>query len=49
MTEQELREKIGIKENELVNTNMGALDIFDVKDDIVYFGFLAFGDVSKFD
>lgn len=40
MTLKELRKKIGLKKNELFNTNIGAMDIFNVKDDVVYYGFL---------
>jgi hypothetical protein len=47
MTEKELREKIGLKENELLNTSIGHIDIFGVKDNIVSYGSLAGGNVMS--
>ncbi len=41
MTEKELRKKCGLEPGELVNTNLGALDIFAVKDNFVQYGFLS--------
>jgi hypothetical protein len=43
MTENELREKLFLKEGELINTNRGAMDIFSVENDIVTYGFVAGG------
>ena len=40
MTEQELRDKLKLKSNELINTSNGLLEIFGVKDDIVEYAFL---------
>lgn len=45
MTEKELRKICGLKDDELINTNRGALDIFGVKNDYVSYGFLAEGAV----
>jgi hypothetical protein len=47
MTEKELREKIGIGKNDLVNTNMGLVDIMAVGDGRVTYGFLAFGNLTS--
>jgi hypothetical protein len=48
MTEQELRKKIGIGKNELVETNKGFIDIFGIGKikDTVSYGFLATGVVQ---
>jgi len=43
MTEKELREKLYLKEGELINTNRGAMDILSVENDIVTYGFVAGG------
>lgn len=50
MTEEELRKECGLDNGELLNTNRGLLDIFDVKElstgqFMVSYGFLATGDV----
>ena len=47
MTEKELRDKIGIGERQLVNTNKGLMDILYIHDNKVFFGFLAFGSVQS--
>jgi len=41
MTEKDLRKKIGIQENQLLNTSNGLADILFVKDNEVTIGFLA--------
>ena len=43
MTEEEPRKKIGIGENELVNSTRGLIDIMAVKGDRITYGFLATG------
>jgi hypothetical protein len=43
MTEEELREKIGIGENDLVDSTRGLIDIMAVKGDRITYGFLATG------
>lgn len=48
MTEKELREKIGIGENDLIDSPQGLVDILKVKDDIVVLGYLV-GGVKKVD
>ena len=45
MTETELRKRCGLKSNELINSNRGALDIFSVKDGMVTIGVVATGRV----
>jgi hypothetical protein len=47
MNEEQLRETIGVGPNELVNTSNGAMDIFKVENNVVYYGFLAFGGMHK--
>ncbi len=47
MTEQELRKRIGIGENQLVNTNHGLVDIFAVRDGRITYGFLASGTMKS--
>ena len=44
MDKKKLLQKIGLKEKELLNTNLGALDIFKVENNKVTYGFLACGD-----
>ena len=46
MTKEDLLKKCGLSKNQLVNTNLGFLDILDVKDDIVSYGFLAKGQIE---
>lgn len=43
---KELLEKLGFKENQLIDTNLGALDIFTVSEDKVTYGFLAKGNIQ---
>lgn len=43
MKEIELRKKCGLKDGELINTNLGYLDILSIKNDIVTLGILATG------
>lgn len=47
MTEKELREKCGLEENGLIDTNLGLLDILLVKDDVVFLGVLANGKIIE--
>lgn len=47
MTEKDLREKIGIGENDLVMSNQGAVDIMAVGNGRVTYGFLAFGNLQS--
>jgi len=47
MTEQELRKKIGVDENDLVMSNQGAVDIMAVGNGRVTYGFLAFGNLQS--
>jgi len=41
MTEEELREKCGLRKGQLIDTNIGLLDILGVKDNTVVLGVLA--------
>ena len=34
---------LGFKPNQLINTNLGAMDVFKVTDENVHYGFLASG------
>ena len=43
MTRKELFNKIGLKNNQLISTNFGLMDVLGVTDDIVSYGFLANG------
>ena len=47
MTEKELREKCGLEEGGLINSNVGLIDILWVKDDVVCLGVLANGKIIK--
>ena len=42
-----IRKEHGLKPTQLLDTNMGPLDILEVKDGIVYYGFVAHGGVIK--
>ena len=44
MTEEQLREECGLKPGELINTNLGLIDILGVKDGMVTLGKLAGGE-----
>ncbi len=43
MTKKQLMSTIGKEENDLINTNLGLLDVFSVDDKNVHYGFLATG------
>lgn len=43
LTRAELMDKIGYKENDLINTNRGYMDVLEVDGDSVVLGFLAGG------
>ncbi|MFW9872252.1 MAG: hypothetical protein ACFFG0_04045 [Candidatus Thorarchaeota archaeon] len=43
MTEEELRKKCGLKPRELLDTNLGFLEILNVRNDIVTLGVLETG------
>lgn len=45
MTEKELRDRCGLKDGELINTDLGLMDILSVKEDKVSLGLLASGRV----
>ena len=47
MTETELRAKCGLTSKDLINTNLGFLDILKVKDGMVTLGVLATGSVFQ--
>ena len=47
MTEEELREKCGMKKGELIDTNIGLLDILGVRGDIALIGVLATGKIIE--
>lgn len=47
MAEEELREKCGLGPTELINSSLGALDIFGVKDGMVTLGVLATGKIFQ--
>lgn len=47
MTEEELRSKIGLRKYEIFESSHGLIDILRVRDDTVYYGFLAFGKVKN--
>jgi len=46
MNESDLRKKIGLEENELLNTSKGLVDIFDVSGGKVQYGFVATGGIN---
>lgn len=43
MTKKDLMQAIGKKENDLIHTNQGLMDIFRVSDGNVYYGLIASG------
>lgn len=45
MNEAELREKCGLEEGQLINTNLGLLDILKVENGLVSLGVMMNGDV----
>jgi len=47
MTEEELREKCGMKKGELIDTNIGLLDILGVRGDTALIGVLATGKIIE--
>ncbi len=47
MTEKELREKCGLGEGGLIDSNLGLIDILWVKDDVVCLGVLANGKIIR--
>ena len=46
MTEKEVRNRIGVKTEELVETNKGLLDLVKVENDKVHYGFLGGGGIQ---
>ena len=44
---KELMESVGLKENELINTNHGAMEVQAVKDGMVHLAWLADGKQQK--
>ena len=42
-----IRNKLGLKENELINTSQGALDVFKIEDGRIYYGFASSGITSN--
>ena len=40
---KDLRKKLGLKKNQMISTNKGALDVFTVKRGRIYYGFVGTG------
>jgi len=47
MTEEELREKCGLRKGQLIESNLGLIDILEVRDNTAILGVLANGKIIR--